>query len=290
MRFQDADTIEIKQASVAATLNNVEMRLILETIGEGEALSCALALVGSQIMRPAELSYLSWLHSFTIDIDKNRITKMQHPTYKSKSLIMRSNKTKITYMMLKKQMFSNWASEQLLKYRAKYGDCLNGLVFPWRSAGCVTKQWQRFRLMNCHKLPFLLDRTNETLKGADKTQYRITAYSFRRFAFTFHYWVTFNKDIVSLCNFAGHKHIETTWEYIYPKEAIGLTQEMIDKRITWDQFVFGFDLRQMKLKDWQHEQAMLYAQLPIAQGQRKLDDYLKQPTKLSREYETLRFE
>jgi hypothetical protein len=278
MRLLNADIIELKQQDRLAVPTATELRDILMFLGEAEPQTCAVALIASQIMRPCETTYLNWLNqgslqSFWVDVDKNRITKMQHPSYKAKGMLTKTNKTKVSYRMLKKPMFSVWTSEQLLKYRAKYGDCQYGQVFPWKCANTLTKFFSRLRKQHGHELPCLLETTNEFLKGEDKTQFRISPYSFRRFAFTFHYWTTFNQDIVALSLFAGHTDVKTTWEYVYPKECIGLTQEMVDLKITFDQLVFGIDMRQLKLPQFVKQQELFASQLPIVDGQRNLLNY-----------------
>lgn len=275
---QQIDILEIKSAHKLAVPTVTEVRQLLDFLGEAEPQTCAIALIASQIMRPSETTYLNWnqsgaFQSFFIDIDKNKITQMQHPSYKARPMLMKNNKTKVSYKMLRKPMFSNWVGEQLLKYRSKYGDCAYNYVFPWRTANTLGKFFSRLRRNHGHQLPFLLETTNEILKGEDKTSYRISPYSFRRFAFTFHYWVTFKQDIVAVSLFAGHTDVKTTWEYVYPKECIGLTQEMIDIGITWDQFVFGIDLHQTKLMSFQSQQNNLLLESLIPKGQRRISDY-----------------
>ncbi|MFW6119397.1 MAG: hypothetical protein ACOC80_00625 [Petrotogales bacterium] len=79
----------------------------------------------------------------------------------------------------------------------------------------------------------------EVLQGLDnKTQHRVCLYSLRRFAFTFHYYVTFNCDEIALAKAFGHTRPDTTLQYyVQPKEAIGLTDKMIADNITIDQFI-----------------------------------------------------
>jgi len=142
-----------------------EVRTVLTFLEEGDPHACALGCIASQIMRPSESAYLNWnqntpFQSFFYNEERNQIVEMQHPTYKAKPMLMRSNKTKITYRMLRKPMFSRWLSEQLLKYRAKHGDCHYGQVFPWKDGAALTKFFSRLRLQHGRSLPFLLDTCN----------------------------------------------------------------------------------------------------------------------------------
>lgn len=248
MRFEEADVIEIRYAQKQPICNNVELRQILLSPYLLPAHVCGYALLASQIMRPRETNFLNWYNnSFTIDIDRQQIVSMQHPSYKAELRTLDSNLKKITYLMLPKPFFSKWLSARLLQYRRDYGECREGQVFPWTTSGALTRALARLRDKHGHELPFLHDLMNGAAKGAVAKMHRVHTYTFRHFGFTFHYWVTFNQDILALRDFAGHQDVETTWQYVHTKEEIGLTQEMIDRNISWDEFVFGIDLHQAKI-------------------------------------------
>ena len=274
MRFQEADIIELRYSIARPICHRDELREFLLSPHLLPHHRCGFGLIASQIMRPKETAYLNWYNkSFNIDVDQNRIIEMQHPAYKARIQTLPSNLRKITYLMLKKPFFSRWLSDALLRYRQEYGECYNGQVFPWTTGGALDKAITRLRNKHGIELPFLHERLNDSVKGKVAAIYRVHPYTFRHFAFTFHYWVTFNQDIISLKEFAGHESVETTWGYVHSKEEIGLTDEMIAQGISWDQFVFGIDLRQAKINQYIRPAIQLPVP-PKTQGQRSILNYM----------------
>jgi hypothetical protein len=141
-------------------------------------------------------------------------------------------------------------------------------VFPFSTPDSLHKWMAQIRRSAVHKLPFLLEKNLYTLKGQDKTRYRVSLYSLRRFAFTFHYYVSFNEDVVSLARNFGHSKIETTYNYyVFPKQSIGLQGEL-----TVDQL-----LRFKPLNDRQLSEFVITLQRSaralLVPGQRCLSDF-----------------
>ena len=91
---------------------------------------------------------------------------------------------------------------------------------------------------------------------------------------TFSYWskapIGFNKDIIALSKYVGHSNPKTTYEhYIFPKESIGLTDEMINNKIDLGQFINLHGKKQTQLIDYIKKPEIKF----LCKGQSCLGDY-----------------
>ena len=68
----------------------------------------------------------------------------------------------------------------------------------------------------------------------------------------------------------GHSNPKTTYEhYVFPKEAIGLTKEMIEDKTTIDQFIHLHGQKQSLLSDFVEKPEMVF----LPKGQSVLSDF-----------------
>lgn len=272
LRKDKADIVTVKCLYKYPVPTAQELRAMLDTLPKFDPLLIALTMLASQALRPVELCDLHWDEAFTFNQNNDLIQKMKHMVYKAKNRMLMTGQTKVTYKELQKPMYSKWLSHKLLKYKEYFGECQGNKIFPWTTNDALNKFFTTARKSKNPKLTFMLDKNHYPLKGQDKTRYRIHPYALRRFAFTFHYWTTYNQDIVSLSRDFGHSRIETTMNYyVFPKESIGLTDEMIKNKITFDEFVFGKDKDQEELARYIHQEQVLPIRTP---GQRAINEYI----------------
>ena len=118
---------------------------------------------------------------------------------------------------------------------------------------------------------FMFDKMQKTIHGMQgHNPFRVSLHALRRFGTTFHYWVTYKKDVVKLSKLFGYSKIETAFQsYIMPFEAIGLTQEMIDNKISIDQFIQLRGKRQKVIPDWYTVPKPIF----LEKGQTSLADF-----------------
>lgn len=272
----DADVITVKCIYKYPVPHVTEIRRLLSLIPDFHPVKCALGLIGMQAMRPIELTHLRWrgsFQSFFFDLSNTFIVKMRHLVFKPKNTLTTAGQKKRMYKEVEKPMFSEWLSRQLIGHLERYGDFFASKTFPWNTTDPINKFFSDARKNPnmVHAAPFLLDKNIYPVKGQSKTQYRICPYAFRRFAFTFHYWVTFNQDIVALAQCFGHTRPETTLQhYIFPKESIGLTDDMIQQKISFDEFLFIGIPGQNQLRSFIQKPTERIAREP---GQRSIMDF-----------------
>jgi integrase len=204
-------------------------------------------------LRPKELADLKYSD---IDLDYNlKPYQIRHRVYKAKNTI--HNKSLHYHQKeVLKVIHSDYLKEQLIMYMQKHPKYEQNKLFPWTTSDSLHKAFVELRKKakkNLCELNFMLDTITKTLiiKGQPFTQYRISPYSLRRFAFTYHYYITYNKDFVKLSKEFGHSRPETTLQYyIMPKESIGLTDNMIEHKINLDDFIKHKGQRQMIIPDF----------------------------------------
>ncbi len=251
-----------------------EVKILLDTFPDYSQIKVALGILIFQGLRPSELIGLSW-HRFKFDEERTRITEMTHIVYKPSN---RKTHTGSNYYFkeLKKPMYSRWLSDQLIGYSKICANYERQRMFCWTKTDSLKTYFESLRKKAKNKqLPeeynFLLDQNFEVVIGKNYLKYRISTYSLRRFSFTFHYYVTFKQDVVALARAFGHSRPETCLNhYIMPKEAIGLTQEMIDAKITMDEFVNSSIANQTVINDFQ--KAEIRPRF-LERGQRTIFDY-----------------
>lgn len=226
--------IKIKKLYVDPTIKNTELNKVLNLLDDFHQYKVALGLLAIQGLRPAELCDLT-RDNFIFSNDGQRIVKMRHFVYKPKN-----NKSGITtYKEVEKPIYSKWLSDQLIGYMKTTPQYKFNKLFSFTTSDSLHKYLVNLRKNKGKEMPFLLEKINENVKGqANKTTYRFTLYSLRRFSFTFHYWVTYNKDAVQLAKIFGHSKVDTTLtHYIQRKEAIGLVESNNFKNTSLDEFI-----------------------------------------------------
>lgn len=220
-----------------------ELYSILLSLPDFHPYKVALGLLAIEGLRPIELCRLT-RDCFILDQTKTKVLKIKHLVYKAKN-----NKYNSTiFKSVEKPIYSKWLSDQIIGYLAITPHYRYDLVFPFSTSDSLHKYFGNLR--KTRTFSFMLDTNLYTLKGEDKTQYRVSLYSLRRFAFTFHYWVTYDKDAVKLAKIFGHSKVDTTYtHYIYPKEAIGLTEQDIIHKVSIDEFL-NLCAQNQKLTYW----------------------------------------
>lgn len=271
-----------------------EVGALLDSLPDYHPHKLALGLIAVQGMRPIETTAVVY-GGLACDSRRQRVIKMRHWVYKPKSYA-RVRSISEVWKEIEKPIYCSWLSRQLLGYaeRTPPYPCVGArpLTFPAKSGfgyfaderdnyrmfgftttDVLSKLIRTRRLGDDARFRFLEDPCLYTIKGQDKTNHRVTLYSLRRFAFTFHYWVTFNRDAVALSYAMGHTQIRTTMEhYVFPKESIGLTQEMIDRRISIGEFIGQDEEGNHSLQEYSREVVrMIDDRRP--QGQRTLGDF-----------------
>jgi len=234
-----------------------EVKLLLDAFEDFSAPKCGLGLTATLGLRPIEHTRLRWPN---FRIQEGKIIDMTHKVNKP---VGRTTRMGINYAEkeLKKPVhsLSQWINDQLIGY-AKIAPKLQAqLIFPWNTRESVAKHMSMFR-QRIKKNPkkygdayaCFFDKNSQVTVGPDQPiPYRINVYSLRRFCMTFHFYTTFKMDPIATAKFFGHSEAATTLgHYIQPKEAIGLTQKMIDEGITIDQFIHMEGKNQMRLVDF----------------------------------------
>lgn len=209
------------------------------------AIQLGLAFIALQGMRPAEVPRLRW-HDFSLNPDGPGVTFMRHLVYKPSRRVTSSGLS-LYYKQVRKRIHSPWLAAQLQEYSKTSPGYPNNRVFPWTTPDSMQKWLAGLRNgvkrgQNAPGRAFLVDSITETLKGQSLTRYRVSLYALRRFCFTFLYYsntpVGFGRDAVALARYMGHTRPDTTLQYyVMPKEAIGLTDGMITRGVTFDQFI-----------------------------------------------------
>lgn len=276
----DNDRVFIKKLWKFPVPTNYELNLFLGKLEDTDPLKIGFALMLITGARPVEIVRMRW-DRFIYDEQNNIFTQLLHETYKPSN---RASKTGRNYYFkqVKKDVGikSQWINELLHKYQQKCPGYDHNRLFPFTSPDSFNKYFCQLRKkVKKGELPHdykcFIDQNIEQLKGCDsKTQYRISLYSFRRFAITFMYWskkpVGFDQDIVALSRYIGHTNPKTTYEhYVLPKEAIGLTETMIKECITIDQFIKLAGACQSQLTEFTEKPKYRF----IPKGQTTLDSF-----------------
>ena len=274
------DNVFIKQIWKYPVPTNEELKLFFDLLEDDNPLKVGFGLMLVTCGRPVEIVNIKWSR-FRYDQDEQRFTTLFHNTYKPtnrKSKVGRH----IYYKEVKKNLYSNWLNQLLINHHKNYNNLPGHKVLPFYTTDSFNKIFSviRKKLKN-KKLSsmynFLLDTNIKHIKGnnASKTKYRISPYSLRRFGITFLYWtkspIGFNKDIVALAKYVGHSNPRTTYEhYVYPKDAIGLTDEMINNNIGIDEFIHLHGKKQTLLNDYDEKPPVVF----LEQGQASLSEFV----------------
>jgi len=228
-----------------------EVNLLFDLCKDNMKVSLGLAFLCISMMRPTEICRLRW-HWFKIDDEVREFTHYIYKPQNRKTMLGRNFYFKET----KKPIYSKWLSDLIISYAKICERYENNKLFPWTSADVLQKWFMvQRKLMKTGKLDdrykFLLDTNTKTVHGAVVDRYRVSPYSLRRFAISFHYWVTYGGDEVKLAEVTGHSRVKTLLgHYVKPKESFGLTQKMIDDKIKIDQFIRLKGKAQMVIPDF----------------------------------------
>jgi len=86
--------------------------------------------------------------------------------------------------------------------------------------------------------------------GEYKSQYRISPHSLRRFYNTWLLWCQHGGNIILTTKDLGHTKIDTNLIYSFAPERIGLTEEHLKDKATFDMIFLNIDRKQKTLQDW----------------------------------------
>ena len=231
-----------------------ELNQMLDYFADGSAYKLAILLLAYCGMRPKELTDLRYSD---IDVDnEQRPYQLRHRVYKARN---GASNTSLHYNRKEvlKPIKSEYLKDQLVDYMRTHPVYERNKIFSWNTSDGLHKAFSQLRNKVLRKevngYDFILDKVAETeiIKGQKFNLYRISPYSLRRFAFTFHYYTTFNKDFVTLSKEFGHARPDTTLQYyIMPKESIGLTEKMLQEKVDFDQFIRLKGKNQMIIPDF----------------------------------------
>jgi integrase len=262
--------IFIKKIYEYPIITNTEFNLLLNELPDYHPYKVFLGLMAIECLRPVEIANLKW-NAFKFE--NNQITELIHTIYKPKNR-MGKHSINCYYKETKKPMFSKWLSNQIIGYYERYPQLPLNKVFPFKNGDSVYKWLKQLRKKKKDEkeFNFLKDKNLYNIKEASGTKYRINLYCLRRFSFTFHYWITYNQDIVTLSKTFGHEKVETTYEhYVFPKESIGLTDEMIKNKINIDQFIQLKGKNQTTINEYNDK--IINKKIAFIPGQRTLNFY-----------------
>ena len=235
-----------------------EVRLLLDYFENKPEYHIALCFITIQGLRPIEVARLKWKRLWFND-DKTDLIKMRHYVYKPSNRKTKIGKN-IYFKEIEKPMWSPWFNKKIIEYSAIAPGYAFNKMFPFECPCSLNKQLTLLRKeIRKRKHPKIydcfLESVNQVVQGASLTRYRINLYSLRRFCMTFHFWMTFNPecslqggDIIMTSRIFGHTNPATTLKhYVQPYQAIGLSQKMIKKDITMDEFIHLHGKKQMIL-------------------------------------------
>jgi hypothetical protein len=279
--------VVVKQIWKTAVPSAYEVNLLFSILDDTDPVKIALALIGIQMMRPVEVvNGIVW-EWMTAGSD-GMPAEMRHLIYKP---VTRAGRRWDTTDMkeTKKPLYSAMLAKWLYKYHLSAAPVRSKIIlgghklFNWNTPDMLNKFFNTLRNdVSAGKYPpeynCFLDTCSkvyvegkERFGGQDNNgKKRIYLYGLRAFALTFHYWVTFKQDIIALAQVSGHTNPNTLLQhYIKPKEAIGLTQKMIDEKITIDQFIQMKGKSQAMISDYEIKPNVLFT----ACGQKSLTDF-----------------
>lgn len=275
IHLKPGDKLVRKKLYKHAVPMNYEFKLLLDLFFDGSKIKLGLGMIGIQIMRPIELAKLAW-PKFVFTADKRSVVEYYHDVHKAGST-QNLNSTTHLIKEVRKPILSPWLSDQIILYRQLYPTPNYNKTFPWTTADPLNKEFNILRKKVAagelgSQYNFLLEKNDDVLIGqATNTQYRVCPYALRRFGCTFHYWVTFRQDVFKLAEFTGHANPETLLKfYVKPKEAIGLTNEMIAARITIDQFIHLHGRNQIVLTEFLDDDKPIF----LTPGQSRLIEFM----------------
>ena len=271
--YYPAERITVQQTWKCPVPTAHEVKLLFDALPEYDAMKVAFGLLVVGCMRPTEMVDLTW-NDFFIN-KKSEVEHLTHRCYKARNYSVSSgNAVKFKEVLKPVYRRSRWLHEQLTGYAKVCPDYYARKLFPWTCPKSPQKRLQKLRLklVGHPDYSFLADENGYVVKGENGTKYRITTYALRRFGITWLYYTEFNRDEVALARHIGHSNPRTTMEhYVMPREAIGLTQGMIDDKISLDDFIHLKGKNQMQLVDYVPEWKAKFSEV----GQTTLLGYTK---------------
>lgn len=254
IHLKKGDRVILKSIFKYPVPTATELKLLLDYFDKRPHIQLALAFIFIQGLRPVEVPRLTW-SCFELSADKTKVISMRHLVYKPMNRKTHTG-TNYYFKEVKKPIYSKWLSDLILTYSKTAPKYDNNMIFAFRHPDSIQKELLKLRNkakkgLLPERYSFILDKSAKVVIGVNITKYRINLYALRRFAFTFHYYTTFNQDSVALSKTFGHERTETTMtHYVQPKEAVELTDEMINKEIDIDEFVILKPKNQLILNDW----------------------------------------
>jgi integrase len=231
-----ADHIAVKRIYEYPVIKFDELKKVLDHFEDFHPYKIAFALLAIEGMRPIEVCNLTW-DCFVFNDERTEIVKLRHLVYKARNSQTFTG-TKAIYKEVEKPFFSKWLSDQIIGYSKRYPRYDHNKVFSFTKPDVLDKWLRKTRNKKLPGFEFLDNKNVYPLKGESRAIYRIHLYSLRRFSFTYHYYMSFKQDAVSLARCFGHSRIETTLNhYVFPPKAIGITDKDIKDKITIDKFI-----------------------------------------------------
>lgn len=253
-----------------------EVKLLLDAFPDYSPVKVALGMTGVEGLRPIEVTRLRWTQFYIRD---GRVEEFIHKVNKPVGRTTRLGKN-YEEKELRKPLFafSQWLNGQIIGYAKTAPKYQAELVFGWNTRESTAKYLSLLRKrIREHPREYgpeydcFFDKNSYVSVGPGQPiPYRINVYSLRRFCITFHFYTTFKMDPIATAKFFGHSEAATTLgHYVMPKEAIGLTQDMIDDGISIDEFIHLEGKAQMRLLSFDPQWEERFT--PV--GQKTLKDY-----------------
>ncbi len=241
---------------------NEELKLLLDLLEDGHPYKVVLSLIAFSGVRPIEACGLRW-HNFRKD-SSGRFVEFTHRIYKATNNMNKASITTI-FKAIRKPILSDFLQNQLQLWESKGIRNINDKLFSFGKPDSVQK-WLNLQRKIAKagglgdEYEFLTDPSLVPLTHNCMNRHRITMYSLRRFCLTFLFWTVYhrkakyNRDGAALLmsrEYSGHSRPSTLLDhYILPPESIGLTQDMVESKIGFDQFVRMRGKNQKSLFDY----------------------------------------
>lgn len=270
------DRVIVKQLWKFPVPTAYEVKLLFDALEDYSPEIVGLGIMVVDGLRPIEVTRLTWPRLMIEDAGVREICHfINKPAGKQTRRGKNFEEKEIRKPVLE---WSKWLSDQIIGY-AKIAASYEGQhCFQWTSSDGLCKYLRYLRdEIQAHPEQYgseyacFFDKNSYVKIGPNQPiPYRINPYSLRRFSITFHHYTTCGGDPIKTAKMFGHSAAATTLgHYIMPKEAIGLTQQMIDAKITIDEFIHLYGRKQMRILDFDPRWEKRFT--PV--GQKTLGDF-----------------
>lgn len=228
------------------TLTIEEFRSLVNHYGYGHPYRLCFLLMGCCGLRSAEVTEIK-LQDFSEECKS--LTYVIKKTNNSKKY--KTGTVSNTYRTRTVKIYDSLRTELLFYISNNYHLFKDRYVFPF-SKDSLRRYLSKLRIkakedkLVCPVLKnLLLDQETMRYGFGSNVQpaYRFALHSFRRFFLTYYYHVLADKDVLMTQLEIGHQLKETTMIYIKRAADIGLTPELIAKKLSFESLIYEDDQR-----------------------------------------------